>query len=1381
MEEVEQNEPIVNEFGYTQRQDKGAFDTKRGSSVRQSTPEKVAGFLLDTAEVGVGIGVKLPSDAFNLGTQITKAPARFGRHLDLPFDSLAEWATGHSSAEEYLDAVVKQDIEIDTFKVMDQAGFDLSKTQKEFVTVGALLASTVSIGSKLQTLPQFANKATKLANIGNKLGLSATAGAGGSLLTSDLTEHSVVELLPESIRPEFVEWLMDEDDDTEFDTRFKNFVEDTILGGAGELAILSVTGVYRGMKNYLKTLPDTGSKLDAVTELVDAEGKATREVADDIMDGSIFADDVSMNTPKTDFLEKNPRLAPYTDEIDRLESEIKASNSEPRRIRLRAKLDRANKLRDSEYKHMADEVPEEMLDEVVEVVSPTKKGTKRKKRTKEEWAEYRKTRDNAIRVTAKEVAELEELKALGKLSPEDTKLAEDIIEKFGKGNQEELLLRNSPKRTATGDDVIEGSQNVLDYLARKSGFKKKKVSIKDQMKYIAEQRALGSSSKFMQALKTLSDSHGYDTDSLLATMTAMGTVMDEATPMILAIGKERSDALIKLKTFSKILEKKGLASESDISAFLEQIRFMDKFDAGLQGVSSPAGRALNALSANSNTAFKRSFDDVLNSFDTKRVVDGAKKAEKMGTKTALNDILKKMDPKDQQQFMGLIRKVANASVEELSAKNIGKTLHVQRFNELVLANGIGGLIAKASTVGGVFIATAIQFAFNQTLIPAVQIAINTILRKNTGATASEFLYRYASLYDSAKSQLKYLYDKSGTLKTKGRQGIEFTNSTTHMKHSEIVGRLKEAVSMSKSESQTKGWIQTVLAKPLGWSMTANNFGIRRMEDFDGFFRRMSIEMENSALGHRLWHQGGIQDMFEEGLSKENFMTRFKKMTDEYTVLKDKHLDGELTALELEKELKALTGGKDGLVKELDRITNTSHRRAVETTLQESTDDTVAGTLFAHANRTMNDTIGGRFTLASIFPFQKSPVNAMRATIEHSPLAVTSKRFRRMMTEGTNEEKVEALSRVVAGTSLMAGFYALASSDSITGSIARGSFEEMKGDGAIPYGIRLGDTWYSYEKFGVFKPMLSSIADFVNHKGDNPESSYFQILGMFISNTMSDSHMSMMEDLTELMTAPDKGLALGKFVTQKSTIFIDPARGLTGTVGDLVFDEKMESTISKEVNGIYDNFRREFGNATRNSTLLLGQGSPIFGSGLKPQLDVFGAPEHKYGNSLMNRFMHVGGLRNSTADISKAKSILRKYNLIPKSDTGASIEGFEMSQEQYANYKREVWQGEEGLLERIESMVRNKSFDQMSEASQEAKLKSMISDKKNDIKRKMRMSTDGFYETQKNARRDNLLRGSEVVSPNKFSELEFYEHSLNSKRDKKKLEKQGAKLNKAFSK
>ena len=1366
--EEEQNEPIVNEFGYTQRQDTGVFEAKRESSVRRSVPEKLATLALDTGEVGVGAGAKLLEGSFNLGTWVAKTGSRFGRHLDTPLD-------------EYLDSVVRADVEADAFGIMDKVGFDMSDTQEDLATVGALLLNTTALATKFKTLPVFAEKTTKLANIGSQLGLSATAGASASLLTSDTTKGSLVDFIPEDTRPEFIEWLIDDEDDSEFDTRFKNLVEDAVLGGAGEVAILGMTSIYRGVKNYMKTLPDTKSKLDAVTELADAEGKATREVADDIMDGSIFADDVSMNTPKTDFLEKNPRLAPYTDEIDRLEAELKASNSEPRRVKLRAKLDRAQRLRDAEYKHMADEVPEEVLDEVVEVVSPTKEGTKRKKRTKEEWIAYRKSRDNAIKVTAKEVAELEELKALGKLSPEDTKLAEDIIEKFGKGNQEELLLRNNPKRTATGDEVIEGSQNVLDYLARKAGFKKKKVSIKDQMKYIAEQRALGGSSKFMQALKTLSESHGYDTDSLLATMTAMGTVMDEATPMILAIGKERSDALIKLKTFSKILEKKGLASESDVSAFLEQLRFMDKFDAGLQGVSSPAGRALNALSANSNTAFKRSFDDVLNSFDTKRAVEGAKKAEKMGTKTALNDILKKMDPTDQKQFMGLIRKVANASVEELSAKNIGKTLHVQRFNELVLANGVGGLIAKASTVGGVFIATAIQFAFNQTLIPAVQIAINTVLRRNTGATASEFLYRYASLYDSAKSQLKYLYDKSGTLKTKGRQGIEFTNSTTHMKHSEIVDRLQEAVSMSKSESQTKGWIQSVLAKPLGWSMTANNFGIRRMEDFDGFFRRMAIEMENSALGHRLWHQGGVQDMFEEGLSKKDFMTRFKKMTDDYTVLKDKHLDGEITALELETELKVLTGGKDGLVKELDRITNTSHRQAAETTLQESTDDTVAGTSFAHANRTMNDSIGGRFTLASIFPFQKSPVNAMRATIEHSPLAVTSKRFRRMMTEGTNEEKVEALSRVIAGTSLMAGFYAVASSDRITGSIARGSFEEMKGDGAIPYGIRLGDTWYSYEKFGVFKPMLSSIADFVNHKGDNPEASYFQVLGMFIANTMSDSHMSMMEDLTELMSAPDKGMALGKFATQKSTIFIDPARGLTGTVGDLVFDEKMESTISKEVNGIYDNFRREFGNATRNSTLLLGQGSPIFGSGLKPQLDVFGEPEHKYGNSMMNRFMHTMGLRNSTADISKAKSMLRKYNLIPKNDTGASIEGFEMSPEQYANYKSDMWQGEEGLLGRIESMVRNKSFDQMSEASQEAQLKAMISEKKNDIKRKMRMSIDGFYETQQQTRRDELIKGSEVVNPNKFSELEFYEHSLNEKKESKKLQKQGQKVLKALGK
>ena len=48
--EEEQNEPIVNEFGYTQRQDTGVFEAKRESSVRRSVPEKLATLALDTGE-----------------------------------------------------------------------------------------------------------------------------------------------------------------------------------------------------------------------------------------------------------------------------------------------------------------------------------------------------------------------------------------------------------------------------------------------------------------------------------------------------------------------------------------------------------------------------------------------------------------------------------------------------------------------------------------------------------------------------------------------------------------------------------------------------------------------------------------------------------------------------------------------------------------------------------------------------------------------------------------------------------------------------------------------------------------------------------------------------------------------------------------------------------------------------------------------------------------------------------------------------------------------------------------------------------------------------------------------------------------------------------
>lgn len=118
-------------------------------------------------------------------------------------------------------------------------------------------------------------------------------------------------------------------------------------------------------------------------------------------------------------------------------------------------------------------------------------------------------------------------------------------------------------------------------------------------------------------------------------------------------------------------------------------------------------------------------------------------------------------------------------------------------------------------------------------------------------------------------------------------------------------------------------------------------------------------------------------------------------------------------------------------------------------------------------------------LKLLVPFVRTPVNLLKFAAERSPAAVLLKPWRAEFMAGGARRDL-AVARMLMGSGMGAAMYETALAGHITGGGPADpkARKLMEADGWQPYSLRVGDRYYSYQRFDPFSTTIGTVADMV---------------------------------------------------------------------------------------------------------------------------------------------------------------------------------------------------------------------------------------------------------------------------------------------------------------
>jgi len=171
----------------------------------------------------------------------------------------------------------------------------------------------------------------------------------------------------------------------------------------------------------------------------------------------------------------------------------------------------------------------------------------------------------------------------------------------------------------------------------------------------------------------------------------------------------------------------------------------------------------------------------------------------------------------------------------------------------------------------------------------------------------------------------------------------------------------------------------------------------------------------------------------------------------------------------------------------------------------------------------------------LLPFVRTPVNIVKYAGERTPLGFMSKEFKEKLAKG-GAEKDEVLGRLLFGSSVMTTVGFLAGSGNITGA---GPTEPNKkrallATGWRPYSIKIGDSYYSYNRFepvgilfGIAADM-QEIGNYVFNESEKNEENELELdrlatmlMGSVTNNLTNKTFLSGISSAIQVITDPSR--------------------------------------------------------------------------------------------------------------------------------------------------------------------------------------------------------------------------------------------------------------------
>jgi hypothetical protein len=206
----------------------------------------------------------------------------------------------------------------------------------------------------------------------------------------------------------------------------------------------------------------------------------------------------------------------------------------------------------------------------------------------------------------------------------------------------------------------------------------------------------------------------------------------------------------------------------------------------------------------------------------------------------------------------------------------------------------------------------------------------------------------------------------------------------------------------------------------------------------------------------------------------------------------------------------------------------------------------------------------------VLPFVRTPVNIARYAFERTPFAPLVSQWRADIAAGGARADL-ALAKMSTGTAIMMAAMNLADNDKVTGAGFRGGkdtavTEAEQRQGVMPYSVKIGDKWYSYNRtdpFGMTMGFAASIAEAVK-KGE-----------------ISEDEVDEWQEVTAMSIAAVSQVAINKTYLEGFAKFIevmsDPKRYSQKYVDDLFASFLPATALSASVKNVVDPIGREVNN------------------------------------------------------------------------------------------------------------------------------------------------------------------------------------------------------------
>ena len=253
-----------------------------------------------------------------------------------------------------------------------------------------------------------------------------------------------------------------------------------------------------------------------------------------------------------------------------------------------------------------------------------------------------------------------------------------------------------------------------------------------------------------------------------------------------------------------------------------------------------------------------------------------------------------------------------------------------------------------------------------------------------------------------------------------------------------------------------------------------------------------------------------------------------------------------------------------------------------------------GTVTQAVIKLRNAEVAGIQPLRFVIPFLRTPTNLVKFGLERSPLGLVNPHLWKNFF--TRSPKVsDDIARVVIGSLVGAALATYAADGKITGQPPQNKAERdlFYQQGKIPYAVKIGETWVSYQRMEPINQVLAQVAAFVEAiHGKEKDKTVDEIAGTAVntlaSNLVSQTYMSGLSNLLNALDDPER---YGGTFAQRAMSGLVPFSSALRTA------EQVRSPIVRKPEGIWQGILA---------------GLPVIGGSVKAKLTALGEETQRAG-------------------------------------------------------------------------------------------------------------------------------------------------------------------------